>query len=539
MASRYASQFPTFGSQRAKARADQVRNGAGGFVFAMDPFARLERFLVLGVDGSTYYASERTLVLENAAAVSACLALDGARTVETIARLSESGRAPKNDPAIFALAIACGSAELATRRAALAAVPRVCRTGTHLFGFVRDVRRFRGFGRGLRRAIGGWYEAMPLDRLVFQVLKYGQRGGWSHRDLLRLAHPVPDSEERRALYRWVTGGGTEAFAASTAKGPAARLEALPEAIVAFEALRAATTENDVVDLVRAHRFTHEMLPSRWKRSARVWEALLPEMPTTALLRGLAQLTSVGLLAPGAEASRFVANRLVDSTALVRARVHPLAVLAALKVYAQGRGERGKLSWSPVPSIVTALDEAFELAFRAVVPSRKRFRLALDVSGSMEWGSIAGMPGLSPRLASAAMAMATLRTEPSCEVLGFSHELVRIPIRASDRLDHVLRTVSAIPMGATDCALPILHATKSKTPVDVFVVYTDNETWFGSVHPYQALLRYREATGIPAKLAVVGMTATNFTIADPTDPFSLDFVGFDAAAPAVLSDFARA
>ena len=95
------------------------------------------------------------------------------------------------------------------------------------------------------------------------------------------------------------------------------------------------------------------------------------------------------------------------------------------------------------------------------------------------------------------------------------------------------------MGATDCALPILHATKSKTPVDVFVVYTDNETWFGSVHPYQALLRYREATGIPAKLAVVGMTATNFTIADPTDPFSLDFVGFDAAAPAVLSDFARA
>ena len=33
-----------------------------------------------------------------------------------------------------------------------------------------------------------------------------------------------------------------------------------------------------------------------------------------------------------------------------------------------------------------------------------------------------------------------------------------------------------------------------------------------------------------------MTATDFTIADPTDPGMLDVVGFDSALPTLLTDF---
>lgn len=43
----------------------------------------------------------------------------------------------------------------------------------------------------------------------------------------------------------------------------------------------------------------------------------------------------------------------------------------------------------------------------------------------------------------------------------------------------------------------------------FVIYTDNETWAGGVHPFQALLRYRDIMGISARLIVVGMTSTGF------------------------------
>lgn len=73
-------------------------------------------------------------------------------------------------------------------------------------------------------------------------------------------------------------------------------------------------------------------------------------------------------------------------------------------------------------------------------------------------------------------------------------------------------------------------------VENFSVYTDNETWAGSVQPSQALKTYRQKTGLAARLAVVGMTATGSSIADPKDSGMLDVVGFDTAAPQLISDF---
>jgi 60 kDa SS-A/Ro ribonucleoprotein len=45
------------------------------------------------------------------------------------------------------------------------------------------------------------------------------------------------------------------------------------------------------------------------------------------------------------------------------------------------------------------------------------------------------------------------------------------------------------------------------------------------------------TAIAARLVVVGMVASAFTIADPEDPGMLDIVGFDTATPAVATGFA--
>src|SRR5436190_19022866 len=109
----------------------QVRNSARGFAWAVGCWARLHRFLILGSEGGSYYAGEWKLTRENAKAVERCLAADGIRTVNEIVAISDAGRAPKNDPAIFALAMAAGAAGEATRKAALEALPRVCRPGTH------------------------------------------------------------------------------------------------------------------------------------------------------------------------------------------------------------------------------------------------------------------------------------------------------------------------------------------------------------------------------------------------------------------------
>ena len=92
------------------------------------------------------------------------------------------------------------------------------------------------------------------------------------------------------------------------------------------------------------------------------------------------------------------------------------------------------------------------------------------------------------------------------------------------------------MGTTDCAQPMIYAKQKKIPVDVFIVYTDCETWAGKIHPSKALAQYRKTMGIDARLIVCAMTATEFTLADPNDAGMLDMAGFDAAAPEIIRSF---
>ncbi|MDE3076605.1 MAG: TROVE domain-containing protein, partial [Chloroflexota bacterium] len=444
----------------------------------------------------------------------------------------------KNDPALFALAMAAGLGDVETRRAALAALPRVARIGTHLLHFASFVEQFRGWGRALRRAVADWYNSQPIGELAYQVVKYQQRDGWSHADLLRLAHPVRPGKQD--LYGWMVDGwpgvGDEPH-----DDPELRL------VWAFERAKRAESATEMATLIRDYRLPREAVPTQWLTDARVWEALLQDMPVTAMIRNLATMTRVGLLAPLSDAAKAIVAELGNAERLRRARVHPIQVLAALKTYASGRNVRGSGEWQPVGAIVDALDAAFYVTFGNVEPAGRRLLLALDVSGSMAAGMVGGVPGLTPRAASAAMALITANVEAWYAFVGFTAEkTTRYPeaaisplaISPRQRLDDVERSVSNLPFGGTDCALPMIWAKEQGVKVDAFIVYTDSESWAGEIHPVQALVEYRQRTGIPAKLVVVGMTSNGFSIADTNDAGMLDVVGFDTATPNMMSDFIR-
>ena len=512
----------------------QVANSAGGFVWQVDCWTRLRRFLVLGNEGGSYYAGERPLTAEACTALLDCAQADPARTVQEIVRVSVEGRAPKNDPAIFALARLAAVPQASSL--ALAAVGQVCRTGTHLFQFAESVQQFRGWGRGLRRAVAGWYTSRAQKDLAYQLAKYQQRGGWSHRDLLRLSHPTPPTDHHSHAFKWACVSGSEAWRVRAGQQIVAPSQDPLDLFVAMAEVSVAKSAQAVAALIRERGLPRECVPTQWLNDPAVWEALLEKMPLTALVRNLGKMSAIGLLAPLSNASAEVCRRLGDAESLVKARVHPLSLLLALAVYRQGHGDKGKLSWSPVPQVVDALDSAFYLAFCAVQPTNKRWLLALDVSGSMGCSYVAGTR-LSCREASAAMALVTANVEPRHAFFGFSTRFVPLAISAKQRLDDAVRASSRLPFEATDCSLPMRHALQHKLPVDVFVVYTDNETWAGPIHPSQALREYREKTGIPARLIVVGMVANNFTIADPHDAGMLDVVGFDTTVPEVMRDFA--
>jgi 60 kDa SS-A/Ro ribonucleoprotein len=484
---------------------------------AVDHWKRLERFLILGSEDGTYSIEERETAAENLPGVRECLRADGLRVVRAIVEVSASGRAPRNTPALQALAMASSPAFASgfTNATALAALPEVARTTAELCifaGFASDVR---GWGRALRSAIAGWYLAKPAAELASQMIKARDSGQqWTDCDLLRRSHPKAETPAHNALFQWAVEGELGHLATADIRHGELRQ------VYAFEQVKKASTEGEVVRWIEDDRLTLDMIPSEWSNSVRVWEALLESMPYVTMVRHLGKMTEVGLLAPHSAAAALVVARLMDRKRVANAKIHPIALLSALLEYKHGQGLSG---------IADALKDAFYLAFDNLTPSGRRIYLAIAANAPLEM--------------SMTMAMAVVRSESGATIAGFHQRLWYLDVSRKDRLERACQTLGAFllyrelsDLQTPDLSLPMQDAQRRAIPVDAFVLLTSGSAWSGDRHPAEALEEYRQALAIPAKLVVVAMTGAPCRLADPADAGHLEIAGFDASVPAVVADF---
>lgn len=541
--------------QSQKAVKGQKKNNAGGYTFTVSDLDRAKRFLILGSDKS-YYQSGAKLSKKNAENLIKIAESDDSQALtDLIVEISTGGRAAKQDPGLFALAIVASHGADADRSYALSKLAEVARTGSSLFTFITYVEQFRGWGTGLKRAVAEWYTEKSADQIAYQAAKYRQREGWTHRDVFRKAHPkktireqAPDTDPEDNLFIEVHEPEFSALGEWILRGVVS--ENLPALIKDFEKAQTTSVEN-LPALIRESKLTWEMLPTSVLNDKDVWEALLEgNVPLGALIRQLPRLTRIGVLGVfDSGTTQKVSARLKDPKELAKARIHPINILVALKTYSSGRSEKGSSTWTPLVDIVDALDKAFYASFKTVEPAGKNTLIGLDVSGSM--GIAINGSNLSARDVSAAFALVIKATEPSTHIIGFTgggwygrnnqkvENVTALNISPSQRLDDVVKKISNLPFGSTDCALPMLYALEKGLEVDTFVIITDNETWAGHIHPHEALQKYRAATGIDAKLIVLATDSTGFTIADPKDPLGqLDIAGFDSAVPSLVTEFSR-
>lgn len=167
------------------------------------PWIQFARFLSVGTEGTLTYAGRTVFEPEDVTRTAAAIREDGVRAVEWIA--SAQHRAARN----YALALAASLGDGTTRRAALDLLPTVAATSMDLFAFCEGCRGLRGWGRGLRSSVARWYLSRPIELLAQELVNCPEALGWSHRDLLRLAHPVAEDAERDALFRWAVSGEGE------------------------------------------------------------------------------------------------------------------------------------------------------------------------------------------------------------------------------------------------------------------------------------------------------------------------------------------
>lgn len=531
-----------------------VKNDAGGYGFAVDDVNRLRRFLILGVEGGTYYVKAPELARDNAEVVVRLAKSNPTVLVDIIVEISTAGRAPKPNPAIFALAVAASEADEAGRAYALAQLSKVCRTATHLFLFLNYVSQFRGWGATLKRAVAKWYTDKPAEKVAYQLLKYRQREGYTHNRALRLSRPKPPSDAHDALFEYVlipsahkgeNGEVSTAFRHKLAErgitpglsphlDTQPRWDVMPELVSEFREVQDAAPARAAELITSGHGLSWEMLPDRLVNEPLVWEAMLDKgVPQTALIRQLPRLTKLGLTK--GRTGALIAKQLVDVEQLKRGRVHPINMLVAQRTYASGQSARGDGTWSPTPVIIDALHDGFYAAYGAVEPSGARMLVASDTSSSMTYSAVGGLP-LQALEVAGVLALVIGNTEQDVTQVGFTTQAFPLTISKRQRLDDVMNYMRRQPNGGTDIAAPILWALQNKIEFDVMVSITDDQTWAGGMHVFQALRMYREKINPNARLVSCATTPTSSQVIDPDDKGCLGVAGFDTAVPSMITEF---
>lgn len=438
------------------------------------------------------------------------------------AAVSSAGRARYNGPAIAVLAACFIAGDEALKVEARTALPSIVRTGTHLFILAEMLKSNKKWSSSIKKAIGSWFEKKSPSTLAYQTAKYKSREGWTHKDLLRLCHLKPESEEQGMVFKYLVKGYIEEIQGSTST---------PEIIHALEEVKDCGQDR-ALELITTYNLAWEHLPTEYLSNYLVWNALFPGMRHTALMRNLGRLSSLGLTSDP-EILQAILSKFNDAEWVKQGMLHPVQLLVAKKQYAVGMSRN--LVWKVEPAILAALEAAFYHSFQTITPSGKNRMLAVDVSGSMD-APCPVTPVITCREAAAVMAMVTARVEPWSKVFGFDNKFRDLRITPGDTLEQVCKKTYSPSFSSTNCGLPIVTAMENKWNIDVFEVYTDCDFNTGR-SPTKALAQYRANVNPDARFAAIAIERMNFSITDPNDMKCLEVVGFDTATPSILAEFA--
>jgi len=530
---------------RLMARKDQVKNDDGAYVFQIDTMNRLHRFLISGVS-SNFYRPATQLSQEMIDTLNSLSPEQELQAVKMACDISSGGRASKNDYAIYTIAYLMCKGREETRKACEASVNVVCRTGTHILQLVDCIKSIGGWSKLRRRAVASWYLSKPVDKLTYQVVKYANRGGWTHRDVMRQIHLKTDGARAQVINYTVNSGrssddGVDKY--THEKG-----NKLLDAVLA---VKSTSDVARVIELVLENDLPREVIPSEYQNHPAVQYALLQSMPYMAMVRNLASYSKSGLLSDSKDvelsatlrkkldvksiadmrdkAEAHVLATIGDNDKLRKSRIHPMHLLLALSTYESGMGVKGNSTWTVNAKIVRALNAAFIASTNMQDVVDKSVLVGLDVSPSMQSARVQDSH-ITAAMASAAFSLTLNGAFKRVEYGKFvSRAFVPMAIK-SDSVLGVAREFSQADWGGTNIGLPIDYAIqefhKTGRVYDAIIIMTDNDTNSGG-HVYQKMNAYRTLTKTPVRMVVLAFSASQFTVADPTDALSMDFPGLDA------------
>lgn len=417
-------------------------NEAGGRAYSLSAKAALAQYAATGCLNSTFYASAETQLQT---ILNLCASSEV--TPEYIARVALYARtkgAMKDVPALLCAVLSVFSPGL------LAEVfDRVIDNGKMLRNFVQIMRSGavgrKSLGTLPKRLVQQWFEARSDE----QIFCASVGNDPSIADVIKMVHPKPRTESRKALFGYLIGQPYDA-------------EALPEIVKLFESFKAGVVK-ELPDVPFQMLTSLELTKEHWKTIARnaPWQMTRMNLNTFARHDVFSDRAM----------SKVIADRLRDETAIKRAKAFPYQLLVA---YTQ--------TGANVPaSVREAIQDAMEIATSNVPSFGTQVYVCPDVSGSMHSPITGVRKGSTSAVrcvdVAALVAACILRKNPGAEALPFKEDIVSgLTINPRDSVMTNATKMSSIPAGGTNCSAPLAHLNRRKAQGDLVIFVSDNESW---------------------------------------------------------------
>lgn len=425
-------------------------NSAGGLAYKAGPKEALAQYVATGCLGATFYASAEEQLDE-------VLKLAAQVNPEFVAKAAVYGRRSafmKDAPALLLAHLTVrGPDGLSALKASFNRVidnPKMLRTFVQIMRSGQVGRK--SLGTAPKKLIESWFAARSDAQLLRAT---GDKP--SIADVIKMVHPKPSNDARKALYAYLIGKEHDA-------------SALDSLVQEYEAWKK-DPSRPVPDVPFLMLTNAKLTKDQWRAIARSasWQTVRMNL-NTFLRHGVFE---------DREMVKFVAEKLRSEDDIAKARIFPYQLLVAYR------------NTSGVPmEIQSALQDAMEIATKNVPVIDGDVAVFPDVSGSMS-SPVTGSRGSATtqvecRDVAALVAATLLRRNPGARVLPFKEDVVKLRLNPRDSIVSIADQIAKCGSGGTNCSAPLRLLNAEKAKADLIVYVSDNESWMDTrvaLNPY--------------------------------------------------------
>ncbi|XP_042227144.1 60 kDa SS-A/Ro ribonucleoprotein-like [Homarus americanus] len=461
-------------------------------------------------------------------------------------------------------------------------------TNTHLFFLFIQISKMiskqtghSGWGRGLRRAVNEWYLSWEPRRLALEVTRHFSAYGWTHRDVIRLAHlklkELPLGTQ--VVLHYVFMGLEKTVQEYTGKDNTSELLELMQVLDKDGHPQEGEKSWDVDQVINKVNKLHEMfggltlddVPSQSLKSPEVWSHMLDKLEGESTVASVNRMCKANLLNPSSESSHALPSKLVERLThsdVTSGCVTPTQVLMALHSYEHptrfvgdaggkiferkpSKGVAGKIPRAPVrtpskkntkvnPQVVDALHTLITASAKSVEKTSRKLGICVDVRGSMStshvWtgnpegkGEVTGHEGAAVTI----LALTSGGTNPAATTLAFSENtLTEIQVTEGMTLLQLINKFKETVIGEVNVGEALKWAKENEA--DTVVVLTHKFEQHVIYSATQSLQQLNDANSTHIRLVLCGL-GTKHVHPQQTENFLL-VLGFDQRTPSIIRAF---